>query len=204
MKSLTLTGGLLILRPFVFTKVGGGGDSDKWVYTCMNKDKQWQHKGGAFAPQSEALSPTSPPIRRKKIAKISHFRQIFGFCPLRIAFCPLDALHKKISGAATEDRVSKILPKQVLAFENTLQDDFALFHIKSDPLNLLDLKNKTKQNKTTTTTKKKHNLVSEPSCEAGIKHSTTKIDPFSHVFYSCMCTSVSLQFTCLRMMKLLS
>ena len=38
------------------------------------------------------------------IVKISHFCQFFGFFPLRNVFYPLDALHKKISGAATENR----------------------------------------------------------------------------------------------------
>ena len=37
---------------------------------------------GAFpSPQFEALPPTCPPVRSKKMVKISHFWQIFGFLP---------------------------------------------------------------------------------------------------------------------------
>ena len=35
---------------------------------------------GGIRPQSEALPPTCPPVRKKRV-KISHFRQIFGFLP---------------------------------------------------------------------------------------------------------------------------
>ena len=45
---------------------------------------------GLFS-QSEALPPLTPCQRGKKKAKISYFWQIFGFLPLRITFCPLDA-----------------------------------------------------------------------------------------------------------------
>ena len=44
------------------------------------REKQWRHQGGAWGqmpPQSEAL----PPNQKKKMAKISHFWQIFGFLP---------------------------------------------------------------------------------------------------------------------------
>ena len=46
----------------------------------VNINDQWQHQGGHFPP-SEALPPTCPPVRRKKLAKISHFWQIFWFLP---------------------------------------------------------------------------------------------------------------------------
>ena len=59
---------------------------------CASKWKAWNRclfsggiKGGMgkFSPQLEALpSPTCPPpVRRKQMAKISHFRQIFRFLP---------------------------------------------------------------------------------------------------------------------------
>ena len=51
---------------------------------------------GAFAPQSEALPPTCPPVRRKKWPKSAIFGNILDFCPLRNVFFPLDAPHKKI------------------------------------------------------------------------------------------------------------
>ena len=49
---------------------------------------------GANAPQSEALPPTCPP-QKKKWPKSAIFGKFLDFCPLRIAFCPLDAPHKK-------------------------------------------------------------------------------------------------------------
>ena len=70
--------------------------------SCTYK-RQWRHQGGhgAFDPPVGGSAP--PPLHlEKKIAKISHFWHFFLFLPLRIAFCPLDAPHKKISGAATE------------------------------------------------------------------------------------------------------
>ena len=48
---------------------------------------------GGFAP-SRRLFPHSPPVKGKK-AKISYFWRFFLFLPLRIAFSPLDARHKK-------------------------------------------------------------------------------------------------------------
>ena len=64
-----------------------------FLYTTSGGIKGGGH--GGKCPQSEALPPNLPPRQEKKMAKISHFRQIFGFCSLRIAFCPLDAPHKK-------------------------------------------------------------------------------------------------------------
>ena len=50
---------------------------------------------GAFAPPLEALPPLAhPPIRWKKWSKSAIFGKFLNFCPLRIAFCPLDAPHK--------------------------------------------------------------------------------------------------------------
>ena len=60
---------------------------------------------GGKCPPSEALPPTCPPLRRKKWPKSAIFGKFLDFCPLRIAFCPLNApLHKKISGAGTAFR----------------------------------------------------------------------------------------------------
>ena len=52
---------------------------------------------GAFPPQSKDLSPYLPPSpdRREKMAKISHFQQIFGYLPPQNAFCSLDAPTKE-------------------------------------------------------------------------------------------------------------
>ena len=66
---------------------------------CSLRFQQWRHQGGAWranAPQLEALPPTCPPVRRKKWQKSAIFGKILDFCPLRIAFFPLDAPHKKI------------------------------------------------------------------------------------------------------------
>ena len=46
---------------------------------------------GENTPQSEAL----PPSQKKKRPKSAIFGKFLDFCPLRIAFCPLDAPHKK-------------------------------------------------------------------------------------------------------------
>ena len=46
--------------------------------------------------------PLAPPVRRKKMAKISHFRQNFGFLPPHKCTFPLYAPHKKIPGATTD------------------------------------------------------------------------------------------------------
>ena len=52
-------------------------------YLCMVGQNQWQHQeggGGAWeaVSSSQRFCPTCPPVRRK-MAKISHFWQIFGF-----------------------------------------------------------------------------------------------------------------------------
>ena len=55
---------------------------------------------GVFAPPpSEALPPLSP-SQKKKWPKSAIFDKILDFCPLRIAFCPLDAPPQKLSDAA--------------------------------------------------------------------------------------------------------
>ena len=57
---------------------------------------------GAFAlPQSEALPPhlSPPPRQKKKWPKSVIFGKFLNFCPLRIAFFPLDAPTKKLPGA---------------------------------------------------------------------------------------------------------
>ena len=51
---------------------------------------QWWHQGGAWGhfsifPQSEALPPLPPPLRRKTKTKIGHFRQFYFF---KIIFAP--------------------------------------------------------------------------------------------------------------------
>ena len=48
-------------------------------------------------PPRRRISPTPPPpVRRNKWPKSSIFGKFSDFCPLRIAFCPLDAPTKKI------------------------------------------------------------------------------------------------------------
>ena len=53
---------------------------------CRVTGFQWRHQGGhggISPPPSQRLCPPTcpPPSQKKKIAKISHFRQIFGFLP---------------------------------------------------------------------------------------------------------------------------
>ena len=63
---------------------------------------------GGQMPQSEALPPPLAPQSEEKNGKNQPFSANLDFCPLRIAFCPLDApppqkkKKKKTSGAATE------------------------------------------------------------------------------------------------------
>ena len=65
-------------------------------------------KGGYeehFTPAVKGSAPLCPPIQNKT-CKISHLLQIFGFCPLKNAFCLPDLVpppkkKKNISGAAT-------------------------------------------------------------------------------------------------------
>ena len=58
-------------------------------------------KGGGMGenapppPPSKALPPLAPPVRRKKWLKSAIFGNFLDFCPLRIAFCPLDAPPQK-------------------------------------------------------------------------------------------------------------
>ena len=41
---------------------------------------RWRHQGGTFPPpRRKALPPTCTPRQKKKMSKISHHRQIFGF-----------------------------------------------------------------------------------------------------------------------------
>ena len=49
---------------------------------------------GAFAPLGGSV-PSLPSPRRKKWPKSAIFGKFLDFCPLRIAFCPLDVPHKK-------------------------------------------------------------------------------------------------------------
>ena len=58
---------------------------------------------GGIPPPVGGSAPTCPPSEEKMV-KISHFWQIFRFLPLRIAFCPLYALHKKISKERKKER----------------------------------------------------------------------------------------------------
>ena len=71
---------------------------------------------GANAPQSEALPPHLPPVRRKKLPKSAIFGKFLDFCPLRITFCPLDAPPQKISGAATAENRGLILTEPGTGF----------------------------------------------------------------------------------------
>ena len=60
---------------------------------------------GHLPPIGGSAPPTCPPIERKKWSKSVIFGKFFDFCPLRNAFCPLDApppQKKKNSGAATD------------------------------------------------------------------------------------------------------
>ena len=62
-------------------------------------------KGGMGVIFPQLALPPLAPQSEEKLAKISHFLQIScDFCPLRIAFCLLNAPHNKISGAATACR----------------------------------------------------------------------------------------------------
>ena len=53
-----------------------------------------RHGGIYPPPPSEALPPLAP-SQKKKMAKISHFWQIFGFLPPQNRISPLDAPHQK-------------------------------------------------------------------------------------------------------------
>ena len=56
---------------------------------------QWRHQRRAWGGRPPPVGGFPP---QKKIAKISHYRQSFGFFH---AFCPLNAPHTKISVATT-------------------------------------------------------------------------------------------------------
>ena len=60
---------------------------------------------GRHAP-SQRLCPPCPPIKRKKLLKSAIFGIFFNFCPLRYAFCLLDAPHEQFSSAATAEVTS--------------------------------------------------------------------------------------------------
>ena len=83
-----------------------------WAFVESNfRQGQWRHQGGGAwgkMPPSRRLCPPlpPPPVRRIKWPKSAIFGKCLDFCPLRIAFCPLDAPHKKISGAATGQGIS--------------------------------------------------------------------------------------------------
>ena len=60
------------------------------------------HGGICPPPPVGGSSPhLPPPVRRKKWPKSAIFGNFLDFCSLRVAFFPLDAPHKKFSGAAT-------------------------------------------------------------------------------------------------------
>ena len=92
--------------------------------------------GGKFPPSRRLCPRTCPPSQKKKMAKISHFRQIFDFCPLRIAFCPPRCPpHKKISGAATAVLPSRISPLGVsFIVENRVTRGFECFYLFTSEL----------------------------------------------------------------------
>ena len=60
---------------------------------------QWRHQGGGGhggkMPPVGGSAPHLPPSQKKKLPKSAIFGKFLDFCPLRIAFCPLDAPHKK-------------------------------------------------------------------------------------------------------------
>ena len=64
--------------------------------------------GGKCPPVGGSAPPFDPPVRRKTWPKSAIFGKFLDFGPLRIAFCPLDAPHKKISGAATGNAQCKL------------------------------------------------------------------------------------------------
>ena len=62
------------------------------TYSTISLECSGGIKGGmgAFSP-SRRLFPHLPPLKRKKMAKISNFLQIFEFLPAQNRICPLDA-----------------------------------------------------------------------------------------------------------------
>ena len=83
-------------------------------------------KGGALGenpPSRRLCSPLAPPVRRKKWPKSVIFGKFLDFCPLRIAFCPLDAPHKKflvpplsVLYGSLHDDILKIRPTIIYIF----------------------------------------------------------------------------------------
>ena len=74
----------------IMNKPGIDSNNHKDMANAINT--QWRHQGGAWGhlhPQLEAL-PTYP-SQKKKWPKSAIFWKVLNFCPLRIAFCPLDA-----------------------------------------------------------------------------------------------------------------
>ena len=67
------------------------------VHQVYDRFKHSIHSGstkggiGGIFPQLEALPPLDPTVRRKKWQKSAIFGKFLDFCPLREAFCPLDA-----------------------------------------------------------------------------------------------------------------
>ena len=57
--------------------------------------RQWRHQEGAWGSKCPPVGGSAPPVRRKKWPKSAIFGKFLDFCPLRIAFCPLDAPPKK-------------------------------------------------------------------------------------------------------------
>ena len=87
--------------------------------TCRPTEAVAASRGawGHLPPPVGGSAPHSPPVRRKKWSKSAIFGKFFDLCPLRIAFCPLDTPHKKISGAAT---VQKIVIHHNMCFNHNL------------------------------------------------------------------------------------
>ena len=62
--------------------------------------EQWWHQGSMGDLPLPVGGSAPPPSEDKNGQKSAIFGKYFGFCPLRIAFCPLMP-HKNIFGATT-------------------------------------------------------------------------------------------------------
>ena len=72
---------------------------------------------GAFAPPVGGSAPLLAPSEDQNGQK----QPFLDFCPLRIAYCPLNAPHRKISGAATDGLVDWIGPRPTDCTWETVQ-----------------------------------------------------------------------------------
>ena len=67
---------------------------DVWGIKIISGGTKGGGGTGAFAPHPPTVggsSPTLAPLKRKNWPKSAIFAKFLGLCPLRIAFCPLDA-----------------------------------------------------------------------------------------------------------------